>query len=418
MKLAVVIPSYNHAHYIRNAIGSCLRQSQPPDRIIVIDDGSKDDSLEVIREFEKDGVELTAQENAGAHNTINRAVAKAAENCDLISILNSDDHYMPRRFEKCLPFFDEHPDKSVVCTELNIIDDDDGPLAEDESRAKWFQAIWSIGDNPEVDFCEWLGMANFPATTSNIIARADYLLTNPFRPYRFNHDYFFLAKAVIEDRFGLIREPLVNYRVHATNTITTEPAPLMREMLRMHLDLYREFSGRLEHEPKLRTNFFRYMRSAGDNVSSFHAGLFQMLLARLAGKASEEELEKLAAELGEGEELSELSSFPNKALVNAHTGDAPLSVRSGLADRYEELRAEKTGLKADKDALRELARLRQRLLGSRWAAFGRFLGFARGLDTDSGKSPEEKLGLLRKRVEQSKWLRIGRTLGWWKDSEA
>jgi glycosyltransferase involved in cell wall biosynthesis len=98
LRLAVIIPCYNHAHYVGAALESALTQSRKPDRVIVIDDGSKDHSVEVLRGFESRGVEVSAQENAGAHETINRLVAKAAEDCDLIAILNSDDSYLPGRF--------------------------------------------------------------------------------------------------------------------------------------------------------------------------------------------------------------------------------------------------------------------------------------------------------------------------------
>ena len=410
-RLAVVIPSYNHAHYIKRALDSCLQQTRRPDRIVVIDDGSKDDSLEVIRAYEKDGVELTAQENAGAHNTINRAIAKAAEDCDLISILNSDDHYEPTRFEKCLPLF-EDPKTAIVCTELNIIGSDDELLPDDEARSKWFRAVWSIGDTPGIELAEWMGQANFPATTSNVIARADYLLANPFRAYRFNHDYFFLAKATIEGRLKLLRERLVNYRVHATNTITTAPAPLIREMLRMHLDLYAEMSTSLDSDADLRRNFFLYMAAAQDSVSSFHPGLFQTLLARLTTATTSGEREKLAASLGD--DLPEMDSFPNKAIVNTHDGVSPLGSASGLASKYEELRTERKSLKESASAQKQLAKLRLQLLRSRWCALGRALGAAKGIDADAGKTATAKLASLNVAIGKSAWLSVGKKLGLFK----
>jgi glycosyltransferase involved in cell wall biosynthesis len=408
-RLAVVIPSYNHAHYIKRALDSCINQTRRPDRIVVIDDGSKDDSLAVIRAYEKDGVELTAQENAGAHTTINRAIAMAAKDCDLISILNSDDHYEPTRFEKCLPLFERDPKTSVVCTGLNIIGSDDELLDENEARSKWFRAVWSIGDDPNIELAEWMGRANFPATTTNVIARADYLLANPFRPYRFNHDYFFLAKATIEGRLRLLREPLANYRVHATNTITTAPAPLIREMLRMHLDLYADMADDLENDAELRRQFFLYMAAAQENVSSFHPGLFQTLLARIAATTDSDSRENLASSLGD--ELPEMQSFPNKAIVNTHDGKTPITNTSSLAQKYEELRAERTQLKVDAAAQKALAKLRLHLLNSRWCAFGKAIGFAKGLDTDSGKIPTEKLASLETAIKNSPWASLGQKLG-------
>ena len=97
MRLAVVIPCYNHAHYIGRAIRSVLDQTRPVDRLIVIDDGSKDDSVAAIRALGEPQVELHVQENQNAFNTINRGVRMAAEDCDAIAILNSDDHSVVMR---------------------------------------------------------------------------------------------------------------------------------------------------------------------------------------------------------------------------------------------------------------------------------------------------------------------------------
>lgn len=406
MRLAVIIPCYNHARYIAQGLESVLSQTRPPDRVFVIDDGSKDASVEVIRTFADRGVELIEQENAGAHNTINRAVALAAEDCDVISILNSDDHYCPERFEKCLAELEKHPDKSVICTEISLVDDDDHPVDPEASRPKWFQAIWSIGDDPDVDFCEWMATANFPATTSNVIARREFLLAHPFRPYRFNHDYYFLASAVLKDQFLLVKEPLVSYRIHASNTINTSPAPLIKEMLRMHADLYHDLAPQLRTDAGLRSRFYRYTRAAWNNVSSFHAGLFQTLLAETASRLSYEEIEALVAGL-EQQTFPELESYPNKALVNNHQAGEPLSVESGLAEKYESLRAERAEWKERAKAEKELSRLRRDLMSSKWLALGRALGFCPAVLVDRGKTPKEKLKNLRAALSESLWVKIG-----------
>jgi glycosyltransferase involved in cell wall biosynthesis len=405
MKLGVIIPCYNHERYIAQGLESVLGQTRAPDRVLVIDDGSKDKSVEVVKTFAERGVELILQENAGAHHTINRAVKHAAEDCDIISILNSDDHYFPERFEKCLAALEAQPGKSVVCSELNLVDDDDNPVDPAASRPKWFQAIWSIGDDPEVDYCEWMATANFPATTSNLFARREFLLAHPFKPYRFNHDYYFLATAVLKDAFTLVREPLVSYRIHAHNTINTSPAPLIREMLRMHVELYHDLAPILRIDAGLRNRFYRYMRAAWNNVSSLHAGLLQVLLSEAAARLTSDEIESLAA--GVAGDWPELINYPNKALVNAHDGTRPLSIESGLAERYETLRNEHRTLKAQQKTQRDLARLRRDLLRSKWIVIGRALGVCSAVTEDSGKTPAEKLGNLRKRLKKSPWVRAG-----------
>jgi glycosyltransferase involved in cell wall biosynthesis len=252
MRCAVVIPSYNHARYVGAALDSALAQTRPPDRVVVVDDGSQDGSPAAIEAYRARGVELHAQPNAGAHAALNRAVALAAADCDAIAILNSDDVYEPRRLERCLEELEARPDLGAVCTELSVVDAEGRPLPEDAPRRRWFEVAWSLGAARDLPPAEWLGLANFPATTSNVVARASELRAHPFRPYRFCHDYAFLLEAALRGRLGVVDEPLLRYRVHGANTIVMDPAPLVRELLRLQADLWRSLAPELERDPGLR----------------------------------------------------------------------------------------------------------------------------------------------------------------------
>src|SRR5438067_1085737 len=99
MPIAVVIPLYNHERYIVEALRSVLAQTRPVNRIVIVDDGSTDGSVEVVRrEFRDDArIQLLTQRNSGAHVALNRGIAEAASDCEFIGILNSDDVYEPSR---------------------------------------------------------------------------------------------------------------------------------------------------------------------------------------------------------------------------------------------------------------------------------------------------------------------------------
>lgn len=405
-RLAVIIPVYNHARYIGEALESCLSQTRKPDRIIVIDDGSKDDSMAVMEPFKARGVEISGRENRGAHNTINELVAEAARDCDWISILNSDDRYLPQRFEKCLEVARANPAKSVISTRLEVIDDNGSRMREDEPRARWFYGVQSLGDAAELSPAEWLGRGNFIATTSNVFCRAAYLKANPFRPYRFNHDYFFLAGAAWRDEIALSKEMLMQYRVHGNNTITTKPEPLMREMLRMHLDLFHDFADELAADENKRRRFYDYMRALWDNMSSFHAGMFNVLLAQIAKRATESEIETLVKAV----KGPEFDTSPNRSMSGAFDGTEPLSV-GALSRKLDAMREDKARLQDDREALQELLKLRQQLSTSRWVSLGSTLGLARTLRKNDGKSPAEKVQRLRSACAASQWLKVGAALG-------
>lgn len=405
-RVAVIIPCYNHARYVGEALESVLAQTRKPDRVIVIDDGSKDDSVQVLRAFETRGVEVGAWENRGAHNTINELIERAAQDCDFVSILNSDDRYLPDRIAKCLEAARAHAGKSVFSTKLRVIDGEGAVMPEDAPRSRWFHGAWALGQQEGMELPEWLGQANFIATTSNIFARAAYLRANPMRDYRFIHDYFFLTTAALEQQIALVPEVLMEYRVHGSNTIATRPEPLIREMARQQLDLYRHHAESLRTQPEFRRRFYSYVRGTWSSISSLHSGLVQVALAQLATRAGDSDLEQIMAAL-QGPEFDE---FPNKTLAAAHDSSG---MPSGdvLSRRVEALKAKLEDEKKDNEALEKLARFRQKLLASKWVRLGLLLGLCQSLVSNRGKKPHEKVLWLRETAESHWWLKLGEKLG-------
>lgn len=367
--VAVVIPLYNHEQYIGRAIESVRTQTRPVEKIVVVDDGSSDDSVEVVRAINDPRIELTLQANAGAHNAINRGVERARD-CEFVAILNSDDFFEPERVEKCLGFLQEKPELDVACTNLRLIGEDDLELPLSAPRAKWFDAVWSLQD-ADLTLPEWLGIANFIGTTSNVFARTEYLLAHPFRDYRYTHDYFFFILCALGNRLGILPEKLLNYRAHAANTVSEKPDALRCEVLRLNLDLMRELSPRLAESQELRRSFAAYHRTAWSSVSSFRGDLFIFLIARLVASNPDLQLDDLNVQ-----NFPELGKIPNNELIKQHLGKLPLGPNSGLAGKCEQLKAEVKQTKS------ELAQFKARASGSAWLRLGRKLGIKSARITD------------------------------------
>ncbi len=91
-RVSAVIPTYNRGPLIARAIDSVLAQSRPPDEIVVVDDGSVDDTAERIAPY-LDRVRYVRQENAGSSAARNRGVEEAVH--PWIAFLDSDDHWRP-----------------------------------------------------------------------------------------------------------------------------------------------------------------------------------------------------------------------------------------------------------------------------------------------------------------------------------
>jgi len=309
-----------------------------------------------------------------------------------------------------LPLLEASPDKQVICSAVQVIDEDSNDLADDHERMKWFNAVWSVVEDKSVETVEWMGLANFPATTSNVLGRAKYMAANPFRPYHFNHDYYFLTGAAWRDAIMVHNEKLVYYRVHATNTITSAPAPLMRELLRQHLDLLKDFRQELLADVAMRQRMKLYFRAAFDSVSSLHMGLLMMLYSELLQDVSHERILHLVNDLDEGE-WDELRVFPNRHIVNDYQRGGPLGNCSQMAEKLDIAQTRIERLRAEKGSADEHRRLVAAVHDSRWIAFGRTLGMCKDLVGERGKSVPDKCDFLKEAIKESGWVKLGYAIG-------
>lgn len=119
--VTVFIPSYNHEKYVKKAIQSVLDQTYDNIELIVIDDGSTDNSVEIIKKLaEKNEFKFIVQENTGLTPTLNKGVqlAKGEFFCEL----SSDDHLQKTYIKKQVTFMQEQDDIAMVAASLIIID--------------------------------------------------------------------------------------------------------------------------------------------------------------------------------------------------------------------------------------------------------------------------------------------------------
>lgn len=119
--VSVIIASYNHAPYIEASIGSVLAQSYPNIELLVIDDGSRDDSVERIRRLqEQHGFDFRVQQNQGLSRTLNEAIARAAGS--LIAPFGSDDIMLPERIARQVAYMAGKPEVGICAGNIQEID--------------------------------------------------------------------------------------------------------------------------------------------------------------------------------------------------------------------------------------------------------------------------------------------------------
>ncbi len=110
--ISVVIPAYNAAATIAAAIESALAQTRPPDEIIVVDDGSRDDTAAVVERFGA-AVRLVRQTNAGCGQARNTGVRAARGNW--LAFLDADDLWQPTKLARQMPETADPQVAVIVC---------------------------------------------------------------------------------------------------------------------------------------------------------------------------------------------------------------------------------------------------------------------------------------------------------------
>lgn len=209
--LSVVIPNYNHAQFLPRCLDAMLRQSVPAMEIIVLDDASTDNSVEVIEGFARKHpiVRLVRNErNLGVVANVNRGIDLARG--EYVFSAAADDEIVPGFFEKSLSLLAKHPQAALSCTI--------GDYREDATGLNWH---WGVGvvDKPSYLSPEAMVEAErrgrFYIPPHSVIFKKGALLeVGGFRPeLKYTCDWF--AWYVAGFRYGIcfVPEPLAVFNV-------------------------------------------------------------------------------------------------------------------------------------------------------------------------------------------------------------
>lgn len=131
--VSAIIPNYNYAQYVAEAVESALDQTYENLEVIVVDDGSKDDSLKVLEVF-GDRIKVIAKQNAGV--SVARNTGVAASSGEYVAFLDSDDAWLPRKIEKQVARFESDPQLGLIHVGVLDVDGDGNARKEHISGLK------------------------------------------------------------------------------------------------------------------------------------------------------------------------------------------------------------------------------------------------------------------------------------------
>ncbi len=193
--LAVLLCNYNHGHCVARALEALVTQSRPPDELVIVDDGSTDNSIEVLERFAREHafVRLIRHpQNRGIAGAMTTALASASS--DYLYTAASDDYVLPGFFEAIMALAADYPDAGLLFG-LQVLTFDSGFSRLQDDAPRWTSPTFAT---PERFLNEYLREATalHSQTTTYVYRRAAYEEAGGLRAELGYWTDTFLARAV------------------------------------------------------------------------------------------------------------------------------------------------------------------------------------------------------------------------------
>lgn len=203
-RVSVVITCYNYAHFLAECVYSVLRQTEAPLEIIIVDDGSTDETPQVAAPFaEMAGITYLRRENGGQAVAKNTGIAAARG--DLIAFLDADDVWQPTKLAKQVPLFAD-PLVGVVYSRARWVDENTNAVDRGDGGKYLRPRRGRVTD--------WLFHDNFVWFSSSVVRRSCFDEFGTFdETLKMGIDWDLWLRISTRYQFDFVDEPLLDYRV-------------------------------------------------------------------------------------------------------------------------------------------------------------------------------------------------------------
>ncbi len=198
--VSVITATYNMGGYIAETLDSILAQDYPNIESIIVDDGSTDDTAEVLAPYLADPrVRVVRQENAGQTVAKNRGIAEATG--EFVAFCDADDTWVPHKISRQVPHFKD-PKIAVVFSDINCIDSDGQDLG--------YETMAQV----DGDITGPLLIDNFVPFPSAVVRSSVLAEVNGFdEKLTMSIDYDLWLRISLNYEFRLVDQKLANYRI-------------------------------------------------------------------------------------------------------------------------------------------------------------------------------------------------------------
>lgn len=278
--VSAAIITHNRAHYLPDAIDSILGQTVRDLQLIVVDDGSTDDTERVLEPY-FDRLEYVRTDHGGKAAARNTAVELA--DCRYVAFCDSDDYWCPDRLERQLAAFEETPDVGMVHGQVEMVDPAGHPLPDiTASHRELFSAAHRNG-------ATYASYAfDCRCLSSTILVRRDVFdVVGPYDGDLAIEDYDFYLRLLLDfDVLFLDWPQLAWYRVHDDKTQVHELSAGQIQTAEKHLALLDERPD-IPHAREARRNLYLMIaqtwRVLGDRRRARAAALRALRLGATRG---------------------------------------------------------------------------------------------------------------------------------------
>ena len=231
--VSIITPAYNRASYLDETIQSVLGQDYPRIEYIVLDDGSTDNTREILQKY-TGRIIWETHTNMGETRTVNKGFSMA--HGDIVAVVNSDDPLLPGAVSTAVAFMQAHPDILVAYPDWNYI----GP----DSKVTGHIQV------PEGDYLFMVGRHHCSVGPGSFIRRKAFELAGVRDPeFRYVGDFEFWLRLGLYGKFARIPKTLATWRVHPDAASLSHKGAAMAEE---HIRLVKKLYSRSELPPEVR----------------------------------------------------------------------------------------------------------------------------------------------------------------------
>lgn len=189
-KVSVIVPVYNSSAYIRKCLDAILGQTYKNTEIILVNDGSTDDSLEILKEYAAEDARIIVKDksNGGSSSARNMGISEISG--DFVCFCDSDDYYEPTMIEKLAEVFDKHED-AIIAQCMSVCRNDDGTLFSGP-----YKESGEIVSETNEEFLRELLLHVGDSSFCTKMIKAEFMKNYRFSEGRLNEDFELLIKMI------------------------------------------------------------------------------------------------------------------------------------------------------------------------------------------------------------------------------